>query len=517
METIELLKLLLNAGKKAGRYLNKNRNNTSVQTRKSRKRKLYFYLAFIAFFFVGFCLVALFAANNGGSNNEVSKAVSSYQQKSLSSLITTQAQASSTAVDNMLNKETTLRASANAALTAYPANSASTLSSSTVDTKTGLQSYMHAEGEGGIARSTIANDTPPAPCKPNSSTDFSAKGQDAGKVPGSEDGGCDQQFSGDLLTGYQGGGNGFSGNGLLFTYPSNYTVGDSQNPSVVSTLTETMQWIASLCLAPIIALIGFRVMTGAAVMRFANAFEDMPRLVLAVIGVAFSLTFAQQLLLIGQTLTQMVVATALGANPNLDITSIIMPVSQWQGWLIGLIVMGIVFTLAQAVAPAAILGNVYGFLIAIGLLLGVEVALIATMHDYLILFLSMGLAIQIFIRLITIDLYIILSPLAIMAAALPGRTGESFAKDWLFGFCALLAAQVAQAIVLVIGLELVHIYEQAPSGTYYSVVDQTLKIAVLLLMIRVPGIFKSNATAIIGQAGSAASGATIGQYSALLK
>jgi hypothetical protein len=115
----------------------------------------------------------------------------------------------------------------------------------------------------------------------------------------------------------------------------------------------------------------------------------------------------------------------------------------------------------------------------------------------------MALTALVIIRILLINVYIILSPLAVIAAGLPGHTGQNFTRQWIMGFLSLLAAQFAQVVALGVGMVVLTTYDNLYMAAQGDMGELFIKYGILLLMLRVPTLFSSNATAIIREAGPA--------------
>ncbi|HTK08392.1 MAG TPA: hypothetical protein VL485_14575, partial [Ktedonobacteraceae bacterium] len=85
-----------------------------------------------------------------------------------------------------------------------------------------------------------------------------------------------------------------------------------------------------------------------------------------------------------------------------------------------------------------------------------------------------------------------------------------FTREWIMGFLSLVASQVAQVVVLCLGLVLLSVVQVDP------LVTELIKYGTITLMLRVPSLFRSNATGLVSQIGSSAAGVVTGPYLAFM-
>ena len=295
-----------------------------------------------------------------------------------------------------------------------------------------------------------------------------------------------------------------SQNGILFTFPEPLTTGSV----AIQNLVKIMQGVALLFLTPVIMLIGlsfitqFTNMTRIGIVSYPQALESLPRLVLSLIGVSVAWLLADQMLQFGSQILSALWATFQGAGLTLDdINNMVFPAVIWKGWLVYLFIIGIIMLSAQVIAPLAVLGNTFGAVISIALVAAITPMIVTDAGSFVVLALSMALGAGILVRIILIDFYIILSPLAMIAAGLPGQMGVKFARDWIYGFCSLIVSQIAQVAALGVGMVVLAEYGVV-AGTTSNILGEFIKFATLAIMLRVPGMFKSDATGLVKQVGS---------------
>jgi len=470
-----ILKYALKTVKQANGYLNRNKDKLT-ESERSKKRKLDRYITLgILFVVVASCLFALSPFGALFPSSQTNQTTSSTQTKTVNGISSAAAQAAM----NKLNDATMVRISGAASLTRYPDQTTNALSSAAVDEATGKQTYMHGAGQGGVA--LAAKNTSSNAATPN---DASMTCQQAmQKVNSVHSGTSVPGVCGtgpDLFTNFD---PGAKDDGWLFSIPLGLT---SENANV-TTFLNSMIWLALACLVPIIAYMGISYMTGRGQWQFANLLESIPRLLLAAVGVALAGVLADQLIIICNALCDGFMSMVNSVNTGANVTDLVMPSNEWVAWIAILMTIFILLSIAQALAPAAILGNTYGFIGAIviigvlnGLFIGLAPKWVATT-------LSMAVAAQTVMRVILVDLYIVLSPLAIVSAALPGQTGVKFARDWIMGFLSLLAAQFGVVVVIGIGMLILGQYNSEPHD---DIVYEIIKWSILALILRTPSIFR---------------------------
>jgi hypothetical protein len=456
--------------------------------RKKRKWNVRFTLA-IAIFMLG---LSLFALSPLGAHS------SAAQQENSTAALEARAYAAINAAVQPYNKAATLRSDASAALTAYPAaNSNTALSSSTIDEQTGNLSYQRGMGKGDETQSSSSNNANAAAATTCGGNTISGSG-------GGHNGGftiptCPSYApdAADFMTGPT---------GIVFTFPADLTY----NNPVVGTALGAMEATAFACIVPLIVLIGLNVMTGAITRRFANGVESLSRLVPAVVCIAFSSDLVQFIFNVESALTNML-RDVFG---SVVISDVILPTNSWLGTLVMFLGLGIGLTVAKSFAPllVEIIGNgvTFGVFIAVAAEAGIYTALLLEIPKLVLVIFAMVLCTQILMRIVLINFYVILSPLAIMASVMPGQNGTGFTREWIMGFLSLVASQVAQVVVLCLGLVLLSVVQVDP------LVTELIKYGTITLMLRVPSLFRSNATGLVSQIGSSAAGVVTGPYLAFM-
>jgi hypothetical protein len=348
---------------------------------------------------------------------------------------------------------------------------------------------MRGSGNGGVAVATynIAD----CPDLGSMGDSVSKYGGSTTAPPGSK------PVEGDLLTG-----NG----GWLYAIPLDLT---TQNAAIKS-FVQVLQTLAEALLVLVIMMIGIRIaMGGGGGWSFGELLEVLPRLVFSVIAVALCLTLAEELISCANALIDLFQGTLSNAGTSVQASNVVMPLSSWGCYLTALSYSGAAILISMAIAPLSAFGFNFGGYIAAALV-GTSVAfMIKYASAFCILGLTMALTALVIVRILLINVYIILSPLAVIAAGLPGHTGQGFARQWVLGFLSLLAAQFAQAVTLGVGLVMLTAYDHTYAPSQGDMGELFIKYGILILMLRVPTLFSSNATAIIKEAGPALGAAVL--------
>jgi hypothetical protein len=397
------------------------------------------------------------------------------------------------------NKAATLKSSASAELASYPpVTGASSLSSAAIDEQTGKVSYLRGMGKGDIA---VTN-------KSDSALDSTCSGY----TIHASGGGKNSSFDIPACPSFTADGNDFitGTNGLLMQFPLEMT---TQNP-VVQAMLALMQGAALGFMVPIMALIGMNVLMGAATARFANGVEALSRLVPAAVGIVFVTTLVEFIFGVDKAIT----ASMRNVVSVADIDSIIEPVTYWLGILSAFLTLSIALVIAKSIAPLLLevlgTGATIGVFIAVPAEIAIRAVFLGILRFLIIILFDMALFVQVAMRVVLINFYIIVSPIAIVATALPGRQGQGFAREWINGFLSLVASQFAQIMVLFLGIILLNtIHTQGFAEG--QLIPELVKYGILTLMMRAPGVFRSNATGLLSGLGSTAAGVVAAPYLAL--
>lgn len=484
---LDLLKYARKAIKSRGSYLSKRKTQRTRErkTGKAPRRKRVLSFMFTVLSVLGLLILVLSAAGlRSGSTTGTSSAtnIPALQQY--------------TAIVGQGTRLSALQDSADSVLTAYPDDRSSDLSSAAIDEKTGNQSYMRDAGNGGV--STAGPNVPQVTSQQAQAIDNSTGCPDLGSLgsPLAKYGHlntntpCSNDVTGDLLT---------RSGGWLYAIPLDLTTKNG----AIQKFVEVLQTLAEALLVLVIMMIGIRIMMGGGGgWSFGELLEILPRLIFSVIAVALCLTLAEELITCANAVTSLIQGSFGNASAFEQVAAdIIMPLSHWQKYLMMLSYCGAAIPIAMAIAPLSFAGINFGGYIAAGLVGSSVGLMIDHASSFCILGFSMALTALIIVRILLINVYIILSPLAIIAAGLPGQIGQGFTRQWIMGFLGLLAAQVAQVVTLGVGMVVLTEYNLLYHASGGDIGALFIKYGTLILMLRVPTLFSTNSTAIIKEVG----------------
>jgi hypothetical protein len=468
---LDLLKYARKATKSCELYLSerKSRRSGGRKTGKASRRKRLRSFVLTALSVSGLLILVLSAAglqSGATTGNSSATDIPALQQY--------------TAIMGQGNRLSALQASADSTLTAYPDDSSGELNSAMIDEKMGKQAYVRGAGNGGVSAMPNIAACPDMGSLGNSVSQY-------GKISSSPPGSTPVQ--GDLLTG---------DGGWLYAIPLDLT---TQNVAIQS-FVQILQTLAEALLVLVIMMIGIRIaMGGGGGWSFGELLEVLPRLVFSVIAVALCLILAEELISCANALVALFQGVLSSAGTSVAPDNIVMPLSLWGCYLNALSYSGAAIMISMAIAPLSILGNNFGGYIAAALI-GTSVAFMIKYSSAFCIFgLTMAHTALVIIRIFLINVYIILSPLAIIAAGMPGHTGQGFARQWIMGFLSLLAAQFAQVVTLGVGMVMLTAYDHTYVAAQGDMGELFIKYGILLLMLRVPTLFSSNSTAIIREVG----------------
>jgi hypothetical protein len=485
---VGLLKYARKAAKSCGSYLSK-RESLWTRRRKAgkapRRRRLRFLI--LAVLNVPGLLILLFSGvgvqNGATTGTSFATKIPELQQY--------------VALVDQGDRLSALRDSADSMLTAYPDDGPETLNSAVIDEKTGKQSYVRRVGNGGVA---VATDDI------TGCADLGSVGSKTSKYGKMNDTStCSSNIQGDLLTG-----NG----GWVYAIPLYLTTENT----AIQNFVRILQTLAGSLLVVVILVIGIRVAMGGSggSWSFGELLETLPRLIFSVIAVALCLTLAEELIMCANGLVELFQTSLNSAGTSVQASDIVMPIAHWGRYLTILTYCGSALLIALAVAPLSAFGFNFGGLIAAGLVGSAIGLMITRASSFCIMGFSMALTALVIVRIMLINVYIILSPLAVIAAGLPGQTGQSFARQWIMGFLALLAAHFAQVVALGVGMVMLTAYQRAFAPPHGDMGELFIKYGTIILMLRVPGLFSANSTAIIKEIGPALGGAVLREKAPLM-
>jgi hypothetical protein len=127
-------------------------------------------------------------------------------------------------------------------------------------------------------------------------------------------------------------------------------------------------------------------------------------------------------------------------------------------------------------------------------------------------FLSLLLWVQVFVRIVLLNYYLLMAPLAFGCWALPGGVGQRVVTLWCKGFFTVLFIQVVQLFILTTLPLLLPSLPQIGGdnlGIIQNVLSQFPLVMTLSVTLLVPGVLGASAGKAFGTAGSIAGGVVI--------
>jgi hypothetical protein len=314
----------------------------------------------------------------------------------------------------------------------------------------------------------------------------------------------------------------FVGGGRLFYTYSN----DTEDLPQIRTLFGIMQAVAFFLITPSMMLVGYQFMLGASFFRYAGALEGLSRVGLSILAVGVSFEFVHMVVSFENSLTAAIIAlhseypypkmivngTAvpymLAGDPATSYRGIVMPISRW----------GCAVNDFMGIVSVSFITNTIGSIIPLfgGLahLAGIVTSMPDLIHrscEMVLSILSLVLWVQVFMRILLLNYYLLMSPLAFGCWALPGGVGQRLVGLWCKGFFTVLLTQVAQLFLLTTLPLLLPSLPQIPNdnlGIMKSLLLEFPIILTLLSTIMVPRMLGASVARAFGMAGSVA-GTTI--------
>lgn len=230
----------------------------------------------------------------------------------------------------------------------------------------------------------------------------------------------------------------------------------------VTTLFGYMEALGFFFITPSILLVGYEIMLGASTFRYAGALEGLPRVVLGGAAVAVSFTFVQMLIHLENTVTTAIILLhaeqpfprslvdgipipyQLAGEPLVSYRGMVAPMSRWgctMNNFAGIFSPNLVGDLASNIPLMSSFVHLAGTATTMADLIRRIGAMTMTL-------LSMLLWVQVFVRILLLNYYILVAPLAFGCWALPGGVGPNVVRLWSRGFISMLFVQAIQLFIL---------------------------------------------------------------------
>jgi hypothetical protein len=306
---------------------------------------------------------------------------------------------------------------------------------------------------------------------------------------------------------------------------------DTTSNPLLQSLFSTMLALGYLMIAPIAILIGYQLLWASWTYQRATAMEALGRLVLGIMAVAISfqlVTFmigltnlfnhAIILLHIELPYSSIGISTINGASDTYMLKGDTDPAS-FRGIVQPLVRWGCTANIFMGILTSKFATDLAG---AITPFFGGMIKLFGTIHDALdilhntgnfaMLLLSISLCVQVYLRVLFINYYIVTAPVVFACWALPGGTGRKVMGQWLKGFVAVLLVQTVQLFVLTTMPLLLPPFPPIEAqgtgawGLLNTLLNQLPGIFVLIATTQVPKWMGTGVTKAIAQAGTVAAG-----------
>jgi hypothetical protein len=318
-----------------------------------------------------------------------------------------------------------------------------------------------------------------------------------------------------------------SGN-LVFT-PLSETV-DSDN---VRKLFGSMEAIAYALIVPVCVLIGYQLFLASWNGRMISLQDTIPRVLFSVVAIGLSYELVTMLIalfdvidvaivnmhvalpyprgvLLGNTFSYGGGVRGRASDPATDIDlasyrDIVIPTNRW-----GCVVEDFVHLLSAKLA-----GDIVSFVPVFGgitqFAIGIADAIYLFEHlpEFAEFLFSVNLCAQLFVRIIMINYYILMAPVAFGCWGLPAGIGERVVGQWAKGFFSLLFVQTVQLFVLTTLPLIAPEFPNLPSPypLLNVVLQQVPSVVVLAVVIQIPKMMGGGMGRVMAQAGTVASGA----------
>ena len=230
----------------------------------------------------------------------------------------------------------------------------------------------------------------------------------------------------------------------------------------VTTLFGYMETIGFVLIIPSILLLGYEIMLGASTFRYAGALEGLPRVFLGGAAVAVSFTLVQMLIHLENSFTTAIILLhteqpfprslvngfpvpyQISGEPLGSYRGMVVPMSRWgcaMNGFAGIFSPNLLRDLASNIPLISSFTHLAGTVTTMSDLIGRLAGMTMTI-------LSMLLWVQVFVRILLLNYYTLVAPIAFGCWALPGGVGPNVVRLWGRGFLSMLFVQAIQLFVL---------------------------------------------------------------------
>jgi hypothetical protein len=304
----------------------------------------------------------------------------------------------------------------------------------------------------------------------------------------------------DWLTGNLNSDGTYNGGGTAFQTD----MGLTSDNSGVDTLLNGVEGVVGGILVITFLIAGYKILGGSIGFRYADALETIPRTVLAVIAALLSLTFVDFIIQLNNALCSAMLSFV--PQSSRVVTVFVVPSQNWLIYLVGFIIANIAMLIAGLIIALPGVGELFGA--AVAGILGPAGALVylLSFRWAIVAILSIMLAVQLAMRMILIDIFVVLSPLAIVCWAFTIRSLQEIARAWCMGFLKTVFVQFLQVTCISIGMMTIPSPNLSDIGRIFTgsnLMGFIGPVAILWLTVRMPRIIGSSGLSTVEAAGHA--------------
>jgi hypothetical protein len=310
------------------------------------------------------------------------------------------------------------------------------------------------------------------------------------------------------------------GGRFFYTFPEDTFMLDG-----VTKLMPYTLGIGLIFLAPVIVLIGYQVLLGSITFHYANALQAIPRFVMGIAIIVIAFTMTETLIAISNNITgglvllhrdlgfptamvnnQPVAYTLANENDPISYRGMVVPMSRWgcaANEFMKILAAKFVTDVLASIIP------IFGNLIHLVATIANFFDLIKHLGQFILLVLSIMLWAQVLVRIVLLNYYILLCPIAFGCWALPGGFGQGVVTQWTKGFFSTLLIQIVQVFVITTLPLVIPVLPAIPSdslGLMKGLLTQLPPILVLWMTVRAPSILGTSTARAVVNAGSVAGG-----------
>ncbi|HEX3640053.1 MAG TPA: hypothetical protein VHV10_02060, partial [Ktedonobacteraceae bacterium] len=309
---------------------------------------------------------------------------------------------------------------------------------------------------------------------------------------------------------------------LMFTYAA-----DPYALPQIKTLFGYMEIVSFLVITPSILLFGYQIMLGASTFRYAGALEGLARVALGGVAVGVSFALVQMMISLENCITTGIVVLhgqypypvakvngtsipyMLPSQPLISYSGIVVPMTRW-GCTVNSF-MGIFSGPFMQDTLASVM-PLFGHFRHLAGTVKTPHDLIQQFGQMIQMLLSILLWVQVFLRIIFLNYYILTAPLAFGCWALPGGAGQRVVRLWCKGFLTVLFIQAVQLFLLTtlpLLLPTLPVLPFDSTKIWQALLLEFPPILTLSLTLMVPEFLGTSMDRALGTAGALAGGVSV--------